>query len=218
MTPKLKRKYITKTIEQRLHHCPIPVVGLTGGIATGKSSVAKILRKKGHFVIDADQLIKKIYQKPEVISAIDALDLKFVEKNKIQFQRLREWAFESNENKGLLEGLLYPYLPSEFNNLVTEARTLQGVNTVIYEVPLLFEKNLSPLVDVSVCVYISGQLQLKRLAARDSTTSVETLKAILEQQWSIEKKAKASDYIINNAGDLKNLEQQVDIFIETFFE
>jgi len=67
---KLKNKYISLSPENRLHHCPNPIIGLTGGIATGKSTVSKIMKDKGIWVICADQLIHNLYTEQVVLNQV----------------------------------------------------------------------------------------------------------------------------------------------------
>lgn len=209
----LKPEFVKHTSETRLHSCPIPIVGLTGGIASGKSTVAKILEKNGLLIIDADQLIKRIYQRPDVLEKIKIIDPSFVTKDGPDFGKIRKWAFKNPENRQFLESVLYPYLPSEFIQVVRENKDSKFV---IYDVPLLFEKSLHPLVDFIVCVYIPQELQIKRLTQRDRISEKEA-RAILDHQLDLEQKVARSDYSITNDSSIENLEKEINIFINKFF-
>ncbi len=202
----LKNKYIRLSTKNRLHHINIPIIGLTGGIATGKSTVAKILLEKGYAVIDADQLVKKIYHTEEAKEFVNSLNPNFLQDGKIQFTLLREQAFTRPELLSSLEAFLYQRMPEFFNQALA---TFNPCDFCIYDVPLLFEKNLDPLVDISICVYAPLELQIERLIARDGIDKGLAEK-IIGQQMSIEEKKKKANFILENVGDKNELNNHVD--------
>jgi len=211
---KLRTEFIKLNSNVRLHHCPNPIIGLTGGIASGKSSVAKLFSQKDVTVIDADQLIKEIYQYPQIREKIkqqfpDVFDT-FGE---IDFQLLRKKAFAIPEQLKILEAILYQELPQAF---IQKIKKITDQTPVIYDVPLLFEKGIDKLVDLTICVYCSREIQIKRLMARDKS-SMELVQQILDQQMDIETKAKMADFVLQNNDDINTLEKNFEQLFKKIF-
>ena len=211
----LKKKWITKTIDTRLYQIPVPIIGLTGGIATGKSTVAKFFREKNMPVIDADLLVKNIYKKNETIAFLkhhypEVLSHDFI----IDFKKLRALVFQNAEDKKKIEDYIYSYLPQEFKNAFAE---LSNPAFIIYDVPLLFEKKLDLLVDVAVCVYSNQQTQISRLIKRDQI-SHELAEKILLNQLPIDQKKDLSQFIIKNEKTLDDLTNSFESILDQLFE
>jgi dephospho-CoA kinase len=194
---KLKSNYIKLTSETRLYNTLLPVIALTGGIATGKSSVAKILKDLGVPVIDADGLIKSIYKSQKTINFIKAVAPQVVHDDSIiNFKLLREEFFNNSSLKVKIENFLYEKLPSEFTKAL-EKLDLSKFEFVVYDIPLLFEKKLQSKFDLSLLVYCPANIQISRLVKRD-TIDEELAKNILSQQLDIESKKAMSDFVITN--------------------
>lgn len=201
----LNKKWITKNQNTRLYQIPVPIVGLTGGIASGKSTVAELFRQHNISVIDADQLVKNIYKKNETVEFIKSNFPSVMENNKIIFSKLRELAFNNPAIKTKLEAFIYSHLPEEF---IQVFKTLPPSPFIVYDVPLLFEKNLDQLIDVSICVFTPRSIQIERLINRDHITK-DLAEKILDQQMNIEEKKAKADIIIEN---IKNKNDLVDNF------
>lgn len=187
----------------RLHRLKTPILALTGGIASGKSTVARVLREEGLVVIGADQLIKDIYAQKKTLRFLKKILPSCVEGGKINFKTLRVAAFERPALLRQLEKFLYAHLEKAF-----KAR-LKGVGrcpVIVYEVPLLFEKKLENKVDAILLVTAPKEVQIKRLIKRDGITRSLALKILREQIPVAQKKAKA-DVVLNNNGSLKQLER-----------
>lgn len=200
---KLASKWITKDPTTRLYNIPVPIVGLTGGIATGKTTIAQMFRDHNIPVIDADKLVKGIYQKKESFDFIQLHFLEAIIDNAIHFKTLRELAFKTPENQSKLEAFIYAQMPQAF----TEAYKAFGPHEfIVYDVPLLFEKGLHSKTDVSVCAYSPRSIQLERLVKRDNI-SVQLAETILTKQMDIEEKKNKSDLFVENTGDLESLKK-----------
>tara|TARA_R110000868_G_scaffold298978_1_gene559204 strand:+ start:15062 stop:15712 length:651 start_codon:yes stop_codon:yes gene_type:complete len=198
--------------EDRLYQMPVPVIGLTGGIASGKSSVSQILRTHGLSIIDADLLVKSIYRQEDIIEHISALAPETITAGAIDFKKLREVFFSSTAIQSKIEKLIYAQMPSAFNQTYkTQLQSKQDF--IIYDVPLLFEKKLAPLVDHKVCVWCPKEVQIARLIQRDGITHELALK-MLDRQWDIDKKKSESDEIIDNSKTKTELNHSVSIFIK----
>ena len=209
---KLKAKFDKLNKNNRLYNIDCPIIGLTGGIASGKSTVANFMRQDGLCVIDADSLIKEIYQKDETIKFISSLNPEFIQLNQINFQKLRKSFFNDQELKKKIEYFLYQKLPQAFL-----AHVPMEAKVVIYDVPLLFEKHLDKLIDISVVVYAPRETQLKRLVIRDKIDK-KLASSILDQQMSIEDKRLSADFVIDNTQNQDYLLKQYQELKEKIFD
>jgi dephospho-CoA kinase len=205
---KINKEHISKDSKTRIHQCEIPVVALTGGIGSGKSVVSKMLIEKGLPLIDADSLVHEIYEKQEVIDFIKNNYPTAYEDNKISFRKLREIFFQDKNIQEEIENLIYSHLPEQFNSHVNKKDSF-----VIYDVPLLFEKKLDKLVDLTLVVYCPEDTQLKRVMARDNNDEA-LVKKILAAQLPMEEKRVRADYAIDNSGPMEELENKVQGFLE----
>jgi dephospho-CoA kinase len=205
----IKPELIKLSPEERLYHYKKPLIGLSGGIATGKSSVSKLLEERGIKIIDADQLVKSIYAKAGTKKFILDNYPQAWEKDSINFTKLRELFFSDASIKAAIEAFIYARLPEAFKEA---ADKISDQQFYFYDVPLLFEKQLESKVDLSVVVYASRQEQLSRLVKRDGT-NVLVANQILEQQMNIEDKKKKADMVIINTGTINELAAEVDRFL-----
>lgn len=189
---------------QRLYQCPLPIIAITGSIASGKSAVASLLRAGGLDVISADLLIKEIYKKKEIFDFLQLhCPMVITNHQQINFPALRKIFFHQPSFKEQLVELLYSYLPEAFHrHLSTVTNTF-----VIYDVPLLYETNIQNKVDYVICVYVTPQIQLQRLISRDHI-DLDIAQHMITQQISLEEKKKLTPYLIDNSGDLPSLATQ----------
>lgn len=206
---KIKEKYITKQATKRLYNIDVPIIGLTGGIATGKSTASKILQNKGINIICADTLVKEVYALSESIEFVAKTFPSAIKNNLINFSKLREIAFGNKENINLLEVYIYSKLEQVF---IEKYKTLNNSNFIIYDVPLLFEKNIHKSIDLSVCVHCSQEEQIKRVVKRDNI-SIELAKRIINKQMHINDKINHADLLIDNSKDIHSLKNQIENFI-----
>lgn len=210
---KLKGKYVKLNTQTRLYHLNNPIIGLSGGIATGKSMVSTFFKKKGGKVVCADALVRTVYKKRETIEFVKDLGLISQIEEVIDFKQLRKAVFE-NKNKKLkekLEHFIYSHLPMAFKEVTHKCSPEE---TIVYDVPLLFEKGLQGLVDISICVYCPIELQKERLLKRDGI-DLELAEKMIDNQLPIEKKREDADFIIENMKTLKILEENTRKLIAT---
>lgn len=206
---RLKKEYHKLSPDQRLYHFDKPIIGLTGGIATGKSTVSKILKNKGFQIIDADQLVKDIYETKEAHKFIQSSFPGAYTEDEIDFKQLRSLVFGNSKVKSQVENFIYQRLP----NAIKEAsKKIKDQDFYIYEVPLLFERNLDKSVDVKIVVYAPRRIQLERIISRDGS-SKEVSESILDQQMDIEEKKQKADFVINNSGKPSELLKEVELLI-----
>jgi dephospho-CoA kinase len=210
---KLKKEYERLTPEQRLYHSAVPIIGLTGGIASGKTTVSRLLEAKGFTVVSADQLVKNIYKWPESIHFIKTNFPECMMNEEIDFKRLREKVFQDENTKKLIEIFIYQRLPQAFHD---ELQLKSNPEVIIYDVPLLFERGMEKVFDLVLLVYTPRSIQLERLKARDHI-STELAEKMLSQQMDIEAKKSKSDLVINNMKTEKELVQETEMFLNQFF-
>lgn len=186
------------------------IIGLTGGIATGKSTVADMLRQEGVPVVDADVISKQVMQPggaayDEVISTFGNSILQ--ENGTINRSLLGERIFSNEEERKKLNGIVHPIVRQEM--LATaKAYSENGAQHVVLDIPLLYESNLFHMVDKVLLVYVHPSIQLQRLIERDQNGEAQARARIAAQFPIDEKKAKA-DAVINNEGTKKETFQKV---------
>jgi len=189
-------------------------VGLTGGIATGKSTVAKILRDLGYVVVDADQLARQLTQPgtPALQEIQQAFGREMVQSDgQLDRSRLAKFIFNNAAERTKLEGILHPKI-QELRAKEKHQIEQAGHELAFYDVPLLFEKNMEPEFDAVVLVYASVDEQIKRLAERDHLSTQE-IDIRLQSQMPIDDKRKLANYVIINQGSLAELKLNVQSVI-----
>lgn len=182
-------------------------VGLTGGIACGKSTVARLFQELGINVIDADEIVRELITKDaEIISAI----LKYfgpqyqLNDGSLDRKSLREKIFSSSDDKAFLEKLLHPRVREE---LVNSKRAISSPYGILV-IPLLIEANMKNLVDRVLVVDLPQDLQLQRIMNRDHIDREQAMLAIMNQLPASERRLHADD-VIENTLPVEKLKQVV---------
>lgn len=185
------------------------IVGLTGGIASGKSTVSNFFKKLGLEVLDADEIVKEVSQKEDTIKKI----VKVFGKNildgsgKIIREKLRKEAFENRELLNKLNEIIHPQVIEIF---VEKKKETSEDSIVIFDIPLLYEAEMESLCDKIIVVYIKREQQIERVIERDKNTR-ELAEKIIDAQMSLEEKSKRADIVINNNSTLEDLKNQVNM-------
>ncbi len=178
---------------------------LTGGIATGKSTVAKLFMLHGFLTIDADKIAHKILDQ-NTNGIADLFGQEFIENNKVNRKQLGNVIFNNIKEKEKLENFIHPLIK---NQIITEAKEFEDNNKpYLIDIPLFFE-NSNYDIKQSIVVYTSKQIQISRLMKRDQSTQMQALSRI-NNQMDIEEKKLLSTYIIDNCYTLKDLIIEVD--------
>lgn len=207
----IKKQFITKDQSDRLYNLSVPVIGLTGGIATGKSTVSSKLREEGHPVICADSLVKEVYKSPETIDHLKDNYPNILNNQEVDFKELRKAFFSDEKTQKDIEQLIYKQLPSMFLKFYEELKASAEVSYIVYDVPLLFEKGLDKLVDQKFVVYCPREQQIQRLINRDHIDK-ELAEKILLKQMPIEEKKELADFIIDNSKSRPDLTHFKNLF------
>lgn len=197
----------------RQNNCTI--IGLTGGIGTGKSTVSNILIEKGYKVIDADKISREVVEigKPAYEKIVEVFGQRILLSDKtINRKKLSRLIFSSNSIRKLLNNIIHPYIWEKINLEIDE---LCKTNRYIFlDVPLLIEEmDKLELYGIKLkeiyLVYSDESTQLSRLMERDNISKEEALNKI-KAQMSLDEKVKIADKIINNSGDINILKKNID--------
>ena len=186
------------------------LIGLTGGIGSGKSTVARLLERRGAVVIDADQLAREAVAKgtpgfDRVVAAFGATVL--TPDGDLDRSALAARIFSDPAEKAALEAIVHPEVARRFGEMVESVRTSDRV--VVYVTPLLVELGLAPAFDVVVVVTASTHLRISRVAS-DRGLSPDDVRERMAAQATDEQRMEVADVLVDNDGSLADLEPQVD--------
>ena len=187
------------------------MVGLTGGIGSGKSTVAGMFEDEGAHVIDFDHLARIVVEpdKPAWREIIDYFGPEIMSSDRtLNRSALAEIVFSDNKSRKALEGFTHPRIFEERDALIKAIKGKDPFSIVIIDFPLLFELDLNKRFDKVILVYVPRDVQLRRLIKRDGIVKEEVEKR-LDAQLPIVEKRSLSDYIIDNEGRLNDTRDQV---------
>lgn len=190
------------------------VLGLTGGIATGKSTAVAIFKKYGFPIVDADIIARQVVEpETEGLKAIQkAFGKEVIQANgSLDRKKLAAIIFSNDKKRVMLNELLSPFIRHEIMRQIQEKSQMS--NLVVVDIPLLYEGGYDQVVDKVAVVYIPESVQQSRLMKRDNLTKLEAEKRIASQ-WSIEEKKSKADFVFDNQGNHEELEQQIVAWIE----
>ncbi len=183
------------------------VIGLTGGIGSGKSAVSKIFHETFSTpIVDADIIAKELTNNIDVLDKLYIhLGAEFFNKDKTLIRdKLRQSVFKDPELRGKLENILHPLVFKEIENNIKQLDSAYCITVI----PLLLEKNKSDFVDRILVVDCTIEEQIDRVIKRDNCTEYE-VQAIIETQISREERLKLADDTIKNSGLISELEEPV---------
>ncbi len=187
------------------------VVGLTGGIASGKSTVSNMLKEMEITVIDADVESRMAVQQgePAYKQIISQFGQEIVLPNgEIDRQKLGSIIFHDEHKRQLLNQIVHPEVRRRMNEK-KEAALKKDERIVILDIPLLFESNLTNMVEKTLLVYVDRSVQITRLMERNNLSENEA-EARIQSQMPISDKITLADEIINNNGSLTETKRQLD--------
>ncbi|MCG8515748.1 MAG: dephospho-CoA kinase [Halanaerobiales bacterium] len=185
------------------------IIGLTGGIASGKSTVSKILKGAGACVIDADQIVHQLlarnhlvrkqvvdYFGPSIVSAAGGIDRTL----------LGEIIFADDDKRKQLEKIIHPLVIRKMETQL--ANHQEREKHIILDIPLLYETKLDYLVEQVWVVYVEPEVQLQRLLNRGQLSKAEAIKRI-KTQLPLSEKKEMADLVIDNNGSRRELKAKV---------
>ena len=188
------------------------IIGLTGGIGSGKSAAAKILKELGLKVIDLDQITHELMRPGELgyIKIKKEFGEKYIDtKGAIDRKLLREEIFSSFNLKKIIESILHPIIFEECNK---QLNTLKHKKYIVLVIPLLFEtKNYISLIDEALLIDCDLETQIERVIKRDNVSKA-LANRIIKNQMNRQEKHLLADKVILNDGNINHLKTQLGIY------
>lgn len=194
------------------------VIGLTGGVATGKSTVAKLFKLCGAIVIDADALARDMVQpeKPAWREIVARFGKSVLNPDRtINRHALGAIVFRHPTKRRTLERIIHPRVAREQKRLIREGRRKNPNAVVIYDVPLLFEAGIDKRVDKTIVVTTDQETQIARLKKRNGLTRADALRRI-KSQMALAKKRRLADYVLEGTTELRSLAKSVRQLYKSF--
>lgn len=186
------------------------IIGLTGSIATGKSTISEMFNQLNIPVIDADKIAREVVEKGQKAfnTIVDTFGKEILhEDGSLNRKALGDIVFNDETERAKLNNIVHPAIREEMERqkqLHIDAKK----PCIVLDIPLLFENKLEHLVDKIVVVYVSQSVQLERLMKRDNSTEQEALSRI-NSQIPIDEKKKLADATINNNGTIEQSYEQL---------
>lgn len=190
------------------------ILGLTGGIGSGKSTVSKIFLSMGIKVFDADLIAKDILETEQVKEEIkEKLGKEFInlKSNSVDKELLKKEVFNNSKKLNILNGIVHPRVVDIYIKKYLEFKDKKEI--VIFDIPLLFEVNLERYCDKVIVVDIDLKVQIERIKNRDDI-DVALINKIIAAQMSREERNMKADILIENNGSLEELKQKIEKIIK----
>ena len=184
-------------------------IGITGSLASGKSTVAKLISRKRYPIFNADKVVSELYGKKFFINKIKKkLHIKDTKNLKKKIKNILK---KNNKKIKILEKIVHPLVRKEMNRLM---RLKRKPEILIFDIPLLIESSLMKKFNIVLFVSAKRGLRLKRYLKKRGNKKIFTI--LDKRQISPAKKVKISDYVIYNNSSLKILKKKVSIFIKKY--
>lgn len=187
------------------------IIGLTGSIASGKSTVSTMLKRKGFPIVDADEIARQVVELGSPV--LQEISRVFGESvlqadGSLNRVKLGEIIFNDEEMRQKLNSIIHPAIRQEMLKQKDEWLA-GGANTVIMDIPLLFESKLQSFVDTIIVVSVTPEIQKERLIARNVLSEEEADRRI-QSQLPVKEKEKAADAVLFNNGTVEETQKQLD--------
>ncbi|WP_413998472.1 dephospho-CoA kinase [Flavobacterium sp. W1B] len=181
------------------------IIGLTGGIGSGKTTIANYFQSLGIPVYIADDEAKKLMQSDEIVSAIkEAFGADLFEENMLKREKLAEMVFNNSDKLNQLNAIVHPAVKRHFKQWLLEHNEFP---IVIYEAAILFESGSYKDFDKIITVTAPVDLRIERVIKRDNTSREQVLKR-MNAQWTDEQRISKSDFVIENV-DFENCYKEI---------
>lgn len=186
------------------------LVGLTGGVGSGKSTVGAMLRELGAEVIDADEATHAVYEPgtPGFAAVAREFGDEYVRDGNIDRARLGRLVFNDADARRRLNAIVHPLVREWMADRTVEA-VARGAGVVVQDVPLLFENGLEPLFSSVLLVYVPEAVQVERLMGGRGFTE-DRARAVIAAQMPIEEKRRRARHVIDNSGTREQTRTQVE--------
>lgn len=192
------------------------VIGVTGGIASGKSNVCNVIKELGYPVIDCDKITKELSEinKPIYNAILNNFGNDFLlEDDNLDKKKISKLVFSDPSKKMLLDSITHPIIKDE----VLRQLSLYESGLVFVEIPLLYEAKFDSICDKVICVFLSKKKQVERLIEREGIDEDYALKKI-HSQMDLYMKKSLADYVIDSKGSFEETKLQVENIINKLKE
>ena len=186
------------------------IVGLTGGVASGKTAISQVLKGEGAYIIDADQIARELVQphKPAWSELIRAFGKEILQEDgSIHRKKLADKVFADPKKRRLLNQILHPRIKEEMDRRTKEIGQKDPEAIVVIDAPLIVELGNQRDMDKLIVVASTQTQQIERLTERDGIRPEEALR-ILSSQMPVEEKVKLADYVIRNEGSMEEAKKR----------
>jgi dephospho-CoA kinase len=193
-----------------LVHAGKPIIGIVGGIGSGKTFVARLFEELGGLVISSDEQVKEVYRLPEVKQRLREWwgESVFLPNGDINRRAIAGKIFSDPEQRRNLEQLLHPLVGQARDRLMASHQNDPNINAFIWDTPLLFETGLNEACDA--IVFVDAPLTERAQRVKDQRNwTPEELTRRENSQWPLDTKREIADYVISNAADADSVRDQV---------
>ncbi|MGG1574945.1 dephospho-CoA kinase [Fictibacillus sp. NRS-1165] len=187
------------------------IIGLTGGIASGKSAVSNLLRSYNIPVVDADLIARQVVEQGQsaYVKIVEHFGKEVLdEEENIDRKKLGGIIFTDARKRKALNGIVHPAVRLEMKKQA-EHYLMEGFSHVVMDIPLLFESRLTHMVDRTLLIYVDEKTQFSRLVKRDNFTEEEA-RSRIASQMPLKDKVELADAVITNNGSLEELKVKLD--------
>lgn len=186
------------------------MIGLTGGIATGKSIVASVFREMGAIILDADVIARLVVlpHQPAWKDIVEFFGPQVVnEDQSLDRAKIGEIVYNNPNSLKELNRFTHPRIMQYYKDELRRIKTEQPDAIVILEVPLLYETNMDKLCQQVVVVYVDRETQIQRLMKRDNMSYADAVKRV-DAQMPMDEKVRRADFVIDNRGSMEETKEK----------
>lgn len=190
------------------------IIGLTGGIASGKSTVSSVFREMGAIILDADQIARQVVlpQQPAWEDIVVLFGPQVLNQDQsLNREKLGEIVFNNHNCLNELNRITHPRIMQYYKDTLRKISMEKPEAIVILEVPLLYETNMDKLCQQVIVVWVDRETQIKRLMEREKLSYEDAIKRV-DSQMPLDEKARRADFVIDNRGSMVETKEKATIY------
>lgn len=190
------------------------IIGLTGGIASGKSTVSKVFREMGTIILDADQIARQVVlpSQPAWEDIVELFGPQVLNPDQsLNREKIGDIVFSNPDCLKELNRITHPRIMQYYKDALRQISMEKPEAIVMLEVPLLYETNMDRLCEQVIVVWVDRETQIKRLMEREKLSQEDAIKRI-DSQMPLDEKARRADIVIDNRGSLVETKEKATIY------
>lgn len=190
------------------------IIGLTGGIASGKSTVASVFREMGAIILDADQIAREVVlpRQPAWVDIVEFFGPRILKPDQsLNREEIGKIVFSNPDCLQELNRITHPRIMQYYKDALRQTSLEKPEAIVILEVPLLYETNMDKLCQQVVVVWVDRETQIKRLMERENLSHADAIKRV-DSQMPLDEKARRADFVIDNRGSMVETKEKAAIY------